>query len=121
MKYMLLIYDDEKGWAKLTEKQQQEGMEMYMQFTQEVKSGGHYVGSNQLQPASMATTVRERDGKRLVTDGPYAETREQLGGYYLIDAKDLDEAIAIAARVPSARWGVVEVRPVVERPAQATA
>jgi hypothetical protein len=96
-------------------------MELYMKFTEEVKSGGHYVSSNQLQPASMATSVRERDGKRLVTDGPYAETREQLGAHYMIDAKDLDEAIAIAARVPSAKWGVVEVQPIVERPAQPTA
>lgn len=121
MKYMLLIYDDTKVWEKFSEAERQKGMEMYMKFTQEVKSGGKYVSSNQLQPASVATTVRERDGKRLVTDGPYAETREQLGGYYLIEAKDLDEAIAIAVRVPSARWGAVEVRPVVERPAQATA
>ena len=121
MKYMLLIYDDTKVWEKFSEDQRNQGMEMYMKFTQEVKSGGHYVSSNQLQPASMATSVRERDGKRLVTDGPYAETREQLGGYYLIEAKDLDEAIAIAARVPSAQWGVVEVRPIVERTAQATA
>jgi hypothetical protein len=121
MKYMLLIYDDTKVWEKFSEDQRQQGMELYMKFTQEVKSGGHYVSSNQLQPASLATSVRDRDGKRLVTDGPYAETREQLGGYYLIEAKDLDEAIAIAARVPSAQWGVVEVRPIVERPAQATA
>ena len=121
MKYMLLIYDDTKVWEKFSEAQRKQGMEMYMKFTQEVKSRGHYVSSNQLQPASMATSVRERDGKRLLTDGPYAETREQLGGYYLIEAKDLDEATAIAARVPSAQWGVVEVRPIVERPAQATA
>jgi hypothetical protein len=121
MKYILLIYDDTKAWEKFSEKQRQEGMELYMKFTQEVKSSGHWVASNQLQPASMATSVRERDGKRLVTDGPYAETREQLGGFYMIEAKDLDEAIGIAARVPSAKWGVVEVRPIVERPAQATA
>jgi hypothetical protein len=121
MKYMLLIYDDTKVWEKFSEEQRKQGMGLYMKFTQEVQAGGHYVSSNQLHPASMATSVRERDGKRLVTDGPYAETREQLGGYYLIEAKDLDEAIAIAARVPSARWGVVEVRPIVERPAQATA
>ena len=121
MKYMLLIYDDTKVWEKFNETERQKGMELYMRFTQEVKSGGYYVSSNQLQPASVATTVRERNGKRLVTDGPYAETREQLGGYYTIEAKDLDEAIAIAARVPSAQWGAVEVRPIVERPAQASA
>jgi hypothetical protein len=117
MKYMLLIYDDTKVWEKFSPKQQQEGMELYMRFTEEVKKGGHYVSSNQLQPASVATSVREREGKRLVTDVPYAETREQLGGYYLIEAKDLDEAIGIAGKVPSAKWGTVEVRPIVERPA----
>jgi hypothetical protein len=121
MKYMLLIYDDTRAWEKFTDTQRQQGMELYMKFTQEVKSSGNWISSNQLQPASVATSVREREGKRLVTDGPYAETREQLGGYYLIEAKNLDEAIAIAARVPSAKWGVVEVRPIVERPAQATA
>ena len=121
MKYMLLIYDDTKAWEKFSDAERQKGMEMYMKFTQEVKASGHWLGSNQLQPASVATSVRERNGKRLVTDGPYAETREQLGGYYMIEAKDLDEAIAIAARVPSAQWGVVEVRPIVERQAQATA
>lgn len=120
MKYLLLIYDDEKGWTKLTEKQQQEGMALYMKLTQDLKNSGHWVASHQLQPIATATTVRERDGKRLVTDGPYAETREQLGGFYLIEAKNLDEALSIAARVPSAKWGVVEVRPVVERPPQAT-
>ncbi|PYT67927.1 MAG: hypothetical protein DMG39_22640 [Acidobacteria bacterium] len=121
MKYMLLIYDDTRVWEKFSEAEKQKGMDLYMKFTQEVKSGGHYVASSQLQPASVATTVRTREGKRLVTDGPYAETREQLGGYYMIEANNLDEAIAIAERVPSAQWGAVEVRPIVERPAQATA
>src|SRR5467141_815559 len=117
MKYMLLIYDDTRVWEKFSEEQRKQGMDMYVKFTQEVKSSGHYVSSNQLQPASVATSVRTRDGKRLVTDGPYAETREQLGGYYLIEAKDLDEAIGIAARIPSARVGTIEVRPLVEVPA----
>jgi hypothetical protein len=121
MKYMLLIYDDTKVWEKFSDEQRKQGMDLYMKFTEEVKSGGHYVSSNQLQPASKATSVRKREGKRLLTDGPYAETREQLGGYYMIEAKNLEEAIAIAERVPSAQWGVVEVRPIVERPAQATA
>jgi hypothetical protein len=123
MKYMLLIYDDEKAWAKFSENERQGYMGEYMEFTQEIKSGGQHVASAQLHPTSAATSVRVRNGKRLVTDGPFAETREQLGGYYLIEAKDLDEAIAIAARIPSARSpiGVVEVRPVVERAAQATA
>ena len=121
MKYMLLIYDDEKGWAKLSETERQQAMGEYMQLTQQIKSGGQYVASSQLHPTSAATSVRLRNGKRLATDGPFAETREQLGGYYLIEAKDLDEAIAIAARIPSARSGTIEVRPLVEHPAQATA
>jgi len=121
MKYMLLIYDDEKGWAKLSETERQQAMGEYMQLTQQIKSGGQYVASSQLHPTSAATSVRLRNGKRLATDGPFAETREQLGGYYLIEAKDLDEAIAIAARIPSARSGTIEVRPLVEHPAHATA
>ena len=123
MKYMLLIYDDEKGWAGLSQTEQQQAMGDYMQFTQQIKADGQHVSSHQLHPTAAATTVRVRNGKRLVTDGPFAETREQLGGYYLIEAKDLNEAMAIAARIPSARspHGAVEVRPVVEHPAQATA
>ncbi len=123
MKYMLLIYDDEKAWPKFSDTERQQYMGEYMQFTQQIQSGGQYVASSQLHPTSAATSVRVRNGKRLVTDGPFAETREQLLGYYLIEAKDLDEAIAIAARIPSARspLGVIEVRPLVERPAQATA
>ena len=115
MKYMLLIYDDTRVWEKFSEAERQQGMELYNRFTAEVKAGGHYVSSNQMQPASTATSVRHREGKRLVTDGPYAETREQLGGYYMIEAENLDQAIEIAAKVPSAQWGVVEVRPIVER------
>jgi hypothetical protein len=114
MKFMLLICDDEKAWGKLSETEQRQIYGEYGQFTQQIKSSGHYLDSAQLQPTSAATSVRVRNGKRLVTDGPFAETREQLGGYYLIDAKDLDEATAIAARIPSARLGTVEVRPVVE-------
>jgi hypothetical protein len=86
----------------------------YGQFTQEIQASGHYKTAARLQPTVAATSVRIRDGKRLVTDGPFAETREQLGGYYLIEAKDLDEAIAIAAKIPSARRGTVEVRPQME-------
>jgi hypothetical protein len=121
MKYMLLIYDEEQGWGILGEADKQKMFGEYMQFTQQIKSGGQYVAGAQLHPTTAATSVRVRDGKQLVTDGPFAETREQLGGYYLIDAKDLDEAKAIAARIPSARLGTIEVRPVVEMPAQATA
>jgi len=121
MKYMLLIYNEEKAWGKFSEAQRQGFMGEFMKFTQQIQSAGQWLASSQLQPTAAATSVRLRDGKRLVTDGPFAETREQLGGYYLIEAKDLDEAIAIAARVPSVSAGTVEVRPLVERPAQATA
>jgi hypothetical protein len=92
-----------------------------MQFSQSIQSSGNYQASGQLQPTTTATAVRIRDGKRLVTDGPFAETREQLGGFYLVDAKDLDEAIGIAARIPSARRGTIEVRPLVQAGAPATA
>src|SRR6266487_1198002 len=114
MKYMLLIHDDEQGWAKLSDAERQKIYADYGQFGQSVKASGNYLAGAQLQPTTMATSVRVRDGKRLVTDGPFAETREQLGGYYLVEAKDLDEAIGIAARIPSARFGTIEVRPVVE-------
>jgi hypothetical protein len=121
MKYMLLIYDDEKGWAKLSETERKHYMGEYDQFTEQLKSGGQYVASSQLHPTSAATSVRVRNGKRLVTDGPFAETREQLLGYYVIEGKDLDAAIAIAARIPGGPTGGVEIRPLVERSAQATA
>ena len=114
MKYMLLIHDEEQVWAKMSEAERQRIYGEYGQFGQQLRDGGQYIAGAQLQPTSTATSVRVRDGKRLVTDGPFAETREQLGGYYLIDAKDLDEAIEIAGRVPGARIGTVEVRPIVE-------
>jgi hypothetical protein len=87
----------------------------FMRFTQSVQQSKNYVAGKQLQDVATATTVRVRNGKRLVTDGPFAETREQLGGFYMIEAKDLDEALAIAERIPSARWGSIEVRPIVSR------
>ena len=119
MKYMLLIHDDEKAWARLNEAERGKIYAEYGQFGQSVKASGNYLAGAQLQPTTMATSVRVRDGKRLVTDGPFAETREQLGGYYLVEAKDLDEATAIAARIPSARFGSIEIRPVqaFEKPA----
>jgi hypothetical protein len=120
MKYILLIHDDEKKWGTLTDADRQRIYGEYGQFMEQIKSTGHYLGGNQLQPTASATSVRVRDGKRLVTDGPFAETHEQLGGFFLIEASDLDEAIAIAARVPSARAGTIEVRPIVESGAQAT-
>ena len=118
MKYMLLIHDDEKTWAKMTDAERQRIYGEYGQFGQQIKDTGHYLAGAQLQPTTTATSVRVRDGKRLVTDGPFAETREQLGGYYLVNAKDLDEAIGIAARIPSAKAGTIEVRPVVEMGSQ---
>ena len=121
MKYMLLIYDNEQAWGKLAEAERTKIMGEYMQFSKAIGASGHHKASSQLQPTAMAKSVRVRDGKRLVTDGPFAETREQLGGYYLIEAKDLDEAIEIAARIPSSRLGTIEVRPLVHTGAPATA
>ena len=111
MKYMLLIYFDEQA---LSETERQACYVESTQLAHEIKASGQYLAANPLHPTAMATTVRVRDGKRFVTDGPFAETREQLGGYFLIDAKHLDEAISIAARIPMAHKGTVEVRPVVD-------
>lgn len=111
MRYMLLIYNDEEALDEATREQ------CYgesVQLAHQIDASGHYLATAPLHPTSAATSVRVREGKRLVTDGPFAETREQLGGYFLIDAKDLDEAISIAGRIPMARQGTVEIRPVVE-------
>lgn len=113
MKYMLLIYLDEQS---LSEVERQDCYAESTQLAHQLHSNGQYLAANPLHPTSMATSVRVRDGKRLVTDGPFAETHEQLGGYFLIEAKDLDEAIAVAAKIPMARKGTVEVRPVIEIP-----
>lgn len=113
MKYMLLIYLDERA---LSEAERQECYAESIQLAQELHASRRYLAADPLEPTAMATSVRVRDGKRLVTDGPFAETREQLGGYFLIDAKDLDEAIGIAGRIPMARKGTIEVRPVIEIP-----
>ena len=110
MQYLLLIYDNEKRWPNLPPAQVDAEMKEYMAlgetFAKQIKAG------DALQPTSTATTLRVRDGKRLTTDGPFAETKEQLGGYYLVDARDLDEALEIAAKIPAVRSGCVEVRPV---------
>ena len=116
MKYILLIYDEEKNRAKLSENELNQMRAEYTQLTQQITASGHYVTGAPLQPTRTATSVRVRDGKRLVTDGPFAETKEQLGGYYLIEAKDLDDAIAVASRIPSVRWGSIEVRPIIFHP-----
>ena len=112
MKYLCLIYDEEKAYAGMSKAEGDAFMGEYFAFTEGIKKSGHYVGGEALKPVHTATTVRIRNGKMSTTDGPFAETKEQLGGYYLIEANDLNEAIQIAAKIPSARTGSVEVRPV---------
>ena len=116
MKYMLLICRDEQAWDRLSPAERQQVYRDTVKIQEELIARGQHLDSAPLYPSSSATSVRVRDGKRLVTDGPFAETREQLGGYMLIDVKDLDEAIAIAERIPLARTSTVEVRPVREGP-----
>jgi hypothetical protein len=116
MQYLLLIYDAEKEWSSMSEAEQGKMFGEYMEFTRGIKQSGHYIGGEALQPIATATTVRVRNGKTVTTDGPFAETREQLGGYYLIEAKNLDDAIAVAAKIPSSRTGSIEVRPIMETP-----
>ena len=111
MKYMMLVYTDEQAWR---EDQLEACYAESAQYTHQLKAKGHYLGASPLQPTSTATSVRVRNGKPLVTDGPFAEMREQLGGYFLVEAKDLDEAISIAGGIPGARMGTVEIRPIRE-------
>ena len=117
MKYMLLIYLDEQS---LSETEREACYAESTQLAHELKSRGQYLAANPLHPISTATSVRVREGKRFVTDGPFAETHEHLGGYFLIEAQDLDEAIGVAARIPMARKGTVEIRPVIEIPSLPT-
>jgi hypothetical protein len=112
MQYLLAIYRSEAELGKLTQADRKQMMADYGAFTQSIIQSGHFKAGDGLQPSTTATTVRVRDGKILTTDGPFAETREQLGGYYLVEAKDLDTAIGIAARIPGAKSGSIEVRPV---------
>jgi hypothetical protein len=121
MKYMLLIHHDEQTWNAHTEAERQDIYREYRELIQELQSGGQYLVGDQLQAAAAAKIVRVRDGKQLLTDGPFAETREQIGGFFLIEAKNLDEARDIAARIPSARTGAIEVRPAVEAEEPASA
>ncbi|HTO77108.1 MAG TPA: YciI family protein [Thermoanaerobaculia bacterium] len=114
MRYMLLIYDREVDWAKLAEKDKGVLYQEYGAFTEGIKKSGHYKAGDPLEPTSKAATVRVRNGKTVTTDGPFAETREQLGGYYIVAAKDLAEASSIAARIPTSRTGSIEVRPILE-------
>ena len=114
MRYLLTIYDDETTWNDVTPEQSAQVMEAYGAFGEAAKEAGVLLGGEGLQPTSTATTVRVRDGETITTDGPFAETREQLGGYYLLDCKDLDDAISWAAKIPGAQNGSVEVRPVMD-------
>jgi hypothetical protein len=114
MRYLCLIYDDEKSWARLPKEQADSMMAEYGSFTDGIRKSGHYLGGEALQPTQSATTVRVRNGKLSTTDGPFAETKEQLGGFYLINAKDLNDAIQVASRIPSAKFGEIEVRPIME-------
>jgi hypothetical protein len=114
MKYMLLLCVDEQIWEGVAEAQRQQMVEESVKLANEINAKGQYLSAARLQPPSTATTIRVRDGKRVVTDGPFAETREQVGGYFLIDARDLNEAVSIAYRIPAARVGAVEIRPVME-------
>jgi len=111
MKYMLLIYLDEKA---LSDPEREKCYVESVEYAQKLAATGQFLAAGPLHPTATATSVRLRDGKPLVTDGPFAETREQLGGYFLVDARDLDEAIAIASKVPAGKWGTVEIRPVME-------
>lgn len=114
MRYLALIYGNEANGMKMTEAEQHQQIQEYNAFTAEARERNAYLAGEALMPTTTATTVRVRDGKIVTTDGPFAETKEQLGGYYVLNCKDLDEAIEIAAKIPSARDGSIEVRPIVE-------
>jgi len=114
MKYVCLIYDEEKVWDAMPKGEQEAYLGEYFAFTEGIRQSGQFVAGEALHPVHTATTVRVRNGKVSTTDGPFAETKEQLGGFYLIEARDLNEAIQVAAKIPSARIGCIEVRPVVD-------
>jgi hypothetical protein len=112
MKYLLLIYENEGAWNSLPEAEKGKIYQEYVDYTARIRKSGHHLAGEALQPVSTATTVREKNGKALTTDGPFAETREQLGGFYMVEAKDLDEAIELAKGIPAVRTGSIEVRPI---------
>ncbi len=112
MRYLLLIYENEQAFESTPEEEQGKIFQEYREYTDQIRTSGHYLGGEALQPVATATTVRVKNGKTLSTDGPFAETREQLGGFYMVEAKDLDEAIALGARIPASRTGSIEVRPI---------
>jgi hypothetical protein len=116
MQYILLIYASEAEQDRRTPEENAKNFEGYMTYTQSIKASGHLLAGDPLERVSSATTVRVKNGKVVRTDGPFAETREQLGGYYLVEAKDLDEAVSLAARIPDAEGGSIEVRPVMKIP-----
>ncbi len=116
MKYLLLIYESEETWNRTSEAERGKIFQEYMDYTSRIKKSGNYLAGQALQPVATATTVRLKNGKTLTTDGPFAETREQLGGFYWVEAKDLDEAIKLAAGIPAARTGSIEVRPIMPTP-----
>jgi hypothetical protein len=118
MRYLLAIYGDEQGFATATEAEAAAVADAYNAFTKDIVDRGLFQSGDALEPSSTATTVRVRDGRTLATDGPYAETKEQLGGYYVVDCKNLDEAIELAAKIPGAATGTIEVRPIMEFPEQ---
>jgi hypothetical protein len=116
MKYLCLIYDDEKLFATTPKPEMDKMMSEYRAFGESIRKSGHHIAGYQLQPIDTATTLRSRNGKVSTTDGPFAETKEQLGGFYLIEAKDLNDALQVASRIPSVKTGSIEVRPIVEHP-----
>ncbi|HEY7097061.1 MAG TPA: YciI family protein [Terriglobales bacterium] len=113
MQFLLLIYGSERHWDTKDSGERDKILAEYNAYTKSIAESGHLRGANELDVTTTASTVRVRDGKQLLTDGPFAETKEQLGGYYLVEAKDKKEALALAARIPSARWGSIEVRPII--------
>jgi len=118
MQYLLMIHDDEAKFERMSEQEARDLLAEYGAFTAAIRESGAFVGANRLRPVTTAATVRIRDGEQVVTDGPFAETKEQLGGYYLIDVETLDEALEWAAKIPSARLGSIEVRPIMQIPAE---
>jgi hypothetical protein len=121
MHYLLLIYNDEQAWASLADEERNPIVREYFALTDELRADGAYVAAAPLQPTSTASTIRVRDGERIVTDGPYAETKEQLGGFYLVEADSAEEALSWAEKIPAARYGAIEVRPLLPVPAEAPA
>ena len=120
MRYLCLIYSDEKQWERASEAEWNTVMTEYNAFTDSIKKSGNYLGGEALEPTDTATSVRVRNGKSSTTDGPFAETKEQLGGFYLITAKDLNDAVHVASRIPGAKYGTIEVRPIMEIPQSQT-